>query len=73
MEGSELNVIEQNTARPDQFFVLSKLLFFFKPVLDFKNPFVTGFRTFKNIDNRTHRNDEHQNPFIAELIHGPVN
>lgn len=59
MEGRELNIVEQNTAGPCQFFVFRKLLFFFKTVFDFENPFIPGIGTFKNINNRTHSYDEY--------------
>jgi hypothetical protein len=73
MKRRKLDIIQQNTPSPRKFLVLRKLSFFFKTVLDFENPLVARFRTFQDINNRTHGDDEHQNPLIIELIHGPVN
>ena len=70
MEGSELNIVEQNTAGSDQFSVFGQLFFFFEAVLDFENPFIPGLRTFENTDNRAHCDDEDQHPLIAEFFHG---
>jgi hypothetical protein len=73
MEGSELNVVEQNTARSHQFLLFGELLFFFEAVLDFEDPFLASAGSFKNVDNRADCYVEYHHPFVAELIHGPAN
>jgi hypothetical protein len=72
MKRRKFNIIKQNAAGSRQFLMLSKLPLFVKTIFYFKNPFIARFGTFENINNRTHCNDEYQNPFIIELIHSPV-
>lgn len=72
MEGSELDIVEQNTTGTHQFFLFGKKLFFFETVLDFEYPFLSCLRTFKNTNYGTRRYDEGHYPSVVKLIHGPV-
>jgi len=73
MKRRQLNIVQQNPTGSRQLLVFSGLPLFFKTILDLENPFITGFGTFEDINNRTHREDEHQKPFVVELSHSPVN
>ena len=72
MEGSKLDIVEQNTAGPLQFFLFGDQLFLAKAVLNFEHPLLPGFGAFDNTNDRAHCHNECHHPFVVKLIHGSV-
>src|SRR5690348_12734771 len=73
MKRRQLDIIQQNPTGSHQLLIFSGLPLLFKTILHLENPFITGFGTFEDINNRTHCEDEHQNTLVVELSHSPVN